>query len=395
VVLLAAIAVLVGTTQGSKNTASDFVRTRGSQFTIAGRPFRFVGFNIYDAAAAGEGFYSCETVTGGRYTEAQLDSALRYMHQQAGATVLRFWAYQTYTRSGEDWSGIDEVLKAARANGMRVIPVLEDGPGYCTTGPAGMAKYEYQNDTWYSAGYKKPYGTADLSYRAYVQKIVARYRNNPTILGWEMMNEATSPARVDGEPVIETFARSIGSLIHSIDPNHLVTVGTESDGYPGASGADFRAVYALPEIDFGSAHDYEAPGQGGDYDPIPMNGLQADGDLPSPASTLCQPSDGAPLACSVAIARQLGKPMVIDEVAVPASSSDRAALQSRAGLFDRKLAAGFDHGVSGELVWTFSKVEEPQAGDFDVLATDHDPLIPVMRSWADKLAGRTAGAAAG
>jgi hypothetical protein len=382
--LLAACAPTVS--NPSVGTADDFVRTDGIDFTLGNHPFRFVGVNIYDAAAAGEGYYTCAGPAG-RYSAAELGSALAYLRRHAGVTVLRFWAYQTYTRSGTDWSGVDEVLALAKDNGMRVIPVLEDGPGYCTTGPEAVAKYEVDGDTWYETGYRIPYGTATLSYATYVRDVVHHYRNDPTILGWEMMNEATTTARVDGQSAVVPFARSIGAEIHAADPNHLVTVGTESDGWPGASGPDFTAVYSLPEVDFGVAHDYQAPGQSGDYDRYPMNGLSRTGTLPAPTSSECAATEGAPLACSVAEDLRLGKPMVIDEVAVGARSSDRRALEARAKLFDAKLAAGFSNGVSGELVWDFNKVDVTTAGNFDVEQYDHDPLIGVLHRWSGLVSG--------
>lgn len=370
-------------TPQAKGYPNDFVQAKGSVFTLGGRPYRFVGFNLYDAAAAGETFYSCVSHRWPPYTAAQLDSALAYMHRQAGATVLRFWAYQTYTESGTNWSGIDEVLRLARRNGIRVIPVIEDGPGNCTTGPTGQPKWKYQGNTWYTQGYKVPYGTAALSYRDYVKVLVAHYKNNPTILGWEMMNEATTARRVRGQSAIVGFARDIGSLIHSIDHNHLVTVGTESDGWPGASGPDFSAVYGLPQINFAVAHDYQMPGQAGIYDPFPMNGLLPGGALPSPSARECQPTVGAPLACSVAAdVKVVHKPMVIEEAGVPARSSNRHALQARANLFNRKLKAAFTNGVSGELVWDFNKVDDVGGGNFDVEQFTNDPLVPVMKRWS-------------
>lgn len=366
--------------------AGAFVDARGTSFTVNGAPFRFVGFNLYNAAAAGQGFYSC-TGPEGRYSVAQLDAAMAYMHDVAGATVLRFWAYQTFTRAGTDWSGVDAVIRAARANGMRVLPVLEDGPGYCTTGPSGTAKYAYEGDTWFESGYTRPYGSAAIAYPEYVARVVAHYRDDPTILGWEMFNEATTSARVGGgQSAVVPFARTIGALIHSIDPHHLVTVGTESDGWPGASGSDFASVYGLQGINFAVAHDYQSPGQHGDYDPEPMNGLTAAGKLPSPSTPGCQGIEGPPLACSVAEAARLDKPMVIDEVAVGARSDDRGQLQARAALFDRKFAAGFDNGVSGELVWDFNRIDVTTSGNFDVEQYDHDPLVATMARWAARIA---------
>ena len=156
--------------------------------------------------------------------------------------MIRFWAYQTYTQGATYWGGVDRVLAAAKATGMKVIPVLEDGPGDCTTSSTATPKAKYQGDTWYSQGYKVPYGNATLSYRDYVARIAAHYADDPTILGWMMMNEADTSARDSaGRSVLVDFATDIAGVIRAADPHHLITVGTQSNGAPGASGPDFAA----------------------------------------------------------------------------------------------------------------------------------------------------------
>lgn len=141
--------------------ARDFVEVKGRSFELANRNFRFVGANIYDAAASS--VYSCRP--GSEMSDATLLNTLRYLHDVGGVTVLRFWAYQTYTQAGTYWAGMDRVLADAREVGMKVIPVLEDGPGNCTTMSAAVPKALYQDDTWFTQGYMVPYGNASLSYR--------------------------------------------------------------------------------------------------------------------------------------------------------------------------------------------------------------------------------------
>ena len=351
--------------------ADDFVTRQGTSLMVAGEPFSFVGFNLYDAAATPT--YKCAPWP--RWTDGQLDHALAYMHSHAGAKVLRFWAYQTYTAGGTDWSGVDRVIRLARKNGMRVLPVLEDGPGNCTTGPNGQSKESLDGDTWYSQGYRKPYGTAALSYQDYVAAIVRHYRNDPTILGWSMMNEAETKARAsDGSSALVAFAQDISGLIKSIDPHHLVTVGTQSNGAPGGSGQDFAAIYALPDVDFAEVHDWAF--YGSDTDPLPGS---VNGQLPAANSSSCSGRDGTKIACSFAIAtQQLHKPIVVGEAGIAVQGGD---LATRATLLGAKIQAAFGKGgASGYLVWQFNKVLD--GGGYDVLQTTNDPLVALMKSVA-------------
>jgi mannan endo-1,4-beta-mannosidase len=114
--------------------AESFVTRQGKQFYLNGNEFKFVGFNLFDAAGAGNSPYSCPATNGWfpKYTDQELDTAMKEMRAKTGTTVLRFWAFQKYTNGGTDWSGIDKVINLARQNGLKVMPVLEDGPGYCT-----------------------------------------------------------------------------------------------------------------------------------------------------------------------------------------------------------------------------------------------------------------------
>lgn len=373
-VLALVIAALVLVVVRGRDDAGSLVTRTGTQFQLDGKPFRFVGFNLFDAASTPA--YTCASWP--RYTDAELDAAFGYMHDRAGATVVRFWAYQPYTQGGTDFGGVDRVLEAARAHHMRVLPVLEDGPGYCTTGPSGQAKYAVGNGTWYLSGYRRPYGTAKLSFRDYARVVTTRYRGNPTILGWSMMNEAeTSRRGARGQSGLLDFARDMAQVIKAADPTHLLTVGTQSNSAPGASGTDFAQVYGISQVDFTEVHDWAS--RGSDTEPIP--GVAGDGGLPSPNSPGCQ-AITAPVACSFAIAgRVLDKPMVVGEAGIAANTDAERA--RRADLLGAKMDAAFAHGVAGYLVWQFNKVVDTE--HFDVLDTG-DPLIPRMSGIARTLA---------
>jgi aryl-phospho-beta-D-glucosidase BglC (GH1 family) len=259
-------------------------------------------------------------------SDTQLVDTLRYLHDRAGATVLRFWAYQTYTQGATYWNGVDRVLAAARTVGMKVIPVLEDGPGDCTNTPDRVSKADYEGDTWYSAGYKQPYGNATLSYRDYVSQITAHYADDPTILGWSMMNEAdTSAVTAQNVPVLVDFATDIASVIRAADPHHLITVGTQSNGAPGASGPDFTAVYQLPQISFAEVHDWGY--WGSDLEPMP-GGI---GSTPPAADSIPCALRNALIGCSFARAVALDKPLVVGESGMQGRTAYERTLRANRG----------------------------------------------------------------
>ena len=361
-----------------------FVTRNSTKFFIGTEPFAFVGFNLFDAAGA-SGPYSCVAQNGWfpKFTPTELDQIMSQMKTDAGATVLRFWAFQKYTNGATDFSGIDAVISTARKNGLRVIPVLEDGQGYCTEPGGGgnghIQKWQYQGDTWYTNGYKTVNSGYKISYRDYVAKIVDRYKNEPTILGWMMMNEADTSLKVNGKSPLVGFATDIGSLIKSIDSNHLVTVGTQSNGASGATGQDFIDVYGLPSVDFAEAHDWGY--WGSDTQAIPGGVQNADGSwsLPNPTSAECLKTYQAKIGCSFAQATQiLHKPIIVGESGIAAT--DAAGRTRRANLINQKMSAFFANGGAGYLYWQWNHVLDSE--HFDVLGNTNDPLLPTMKKYS-------------
>lgn len=369
---LALAVVLLGAT-GCGSNVDNFVTRSGSSFELGGQPFRFVGYNLYDAAATD--IYSCKPST--RLSERRLTKLLQLAHDEGGASVLRFWAYQTYTDGGRDFTGIDRVISAARKAGMKVIPVLEDGPGNCTTGQDNVAKSAYEGDTWYTTGYTKPYGSARISYRDYVRVVAQHYRDEPTILGWMMMNEAETRQRVAGDrPALADFAADVSSVIKSVDQRHLVTLGTQSNGAPGASGADFATVYATPGLDWAEVHDWGR--YGADDQPMPGS---VNGQLPDPTSAQCV-DRAAQIACSFALAVGLGKPLVVGEAGITAT--DYASRRRRAEQLSAKAKAAFAAGADGYLPWHLNVAD---TDGYDVIAASGDPLLSSLKRVADSLGG--------
>jgi len=355
----------------SSEFTDGFVTTNGTSFELGGRPFRFVGANIYDAAASE--LYSCRSDT--QMSDEQLLDTLQYLHDEAGVTVLRFWAYQTYTQGATYWEGVDRVVSAARSVGLKVIPVLEDGPGHCTNLPTVTPKAEYENDTWYSQGYKVPYGNATLSYRDYVAAIVARYADEPAILGWSMMNEADTSGRSGlFESVLVDFAIDMASVIRSVDDSHLITVGTQSNGAPGASGADFTALYELPQISFAEVHDWGY--WGSDDEPMPGG----DGAKPPSAGSVTCFLPNAPIGCSFARAADLDKPLLVGESGMTGTTEQERT--DRAEKLGAKMDAAFQAGAAGYLIWSVTSAE---TDGYDVRLDTGDPLFGEMLRVADQV----------
>jgi mannan endo-1,4-beta-mannosidase len=337
-----------------------FVQVKGQNFMLNGKPIRFTGFNMFDAASSER--WQCEPHHA--LTREQLKEQFKALKDKSGARVIRFWAYQPYTDGGKDWAGVDRVISVAKELQMLVIPVFEDGPGYCTGAPnEGEDKGKYENDTYYGQGYLKPYGKNQHSLRDYARMVAERYRDETTIAAWMIVNEAETKQRAaDGKSVLVEMARDVARVIKEVDPNHLVTLGTQSNGAKGASGQDFRDIYSLPEMDYTEVHDWGYYGS----DTEAMPGAAANGALPDPKSPECTKLD-AKIACSFAIAKELNKPIVVGEVGIKAFTPEEVT--RRATLIGNKVVAAKKAGAVGYLLWEASDVNREGYG-IDPLGND-------------------------
>jgi hypothetical protein len=324
----------------SPAAADQYIQRQGANLTLAGQTFKFTGFNIYSANSLG----SCHTTLG---TGPGLDEALSAWAPQAHHPVMRAWFYQslaTTATGGRDWSGFDHTLAVAKAHGVRVVATLADQWGDCDDG-------RYKTASWYNEGYRNVTLGNSVAYRAWVQEVVARYRDNPTIMAWQLMNEAeTKPARdagcaADGAATLRAFADDLGGLIHATDPHHLTSLGTIGGGQCGTDGPDYQTVHASAGIDLCEYHDYSGT------DTMPGDNYNG-------------------LSVRLHQCRNLGKPLFIGEVGIKpeeasSSASSQARLQARADAFGRKFTAATNAGAAGSLIWAWQSTEGYQVGPGD------------------------------
>lgn len=264
-----------------------------------------------------------------------------------GVTVVRFWAFQEFTASGTDFSQLDKLLSLAEDYDIKLVPVLENQWSSCTAGG-------YKYDTWYQSGYLSPYGGYPISYKDYVGQIVSRYKDDPRILMWQLMNEAEGEDTSGNSDVqaLYNFALDMSAYVKSIDPNHLVSLGTMGGGQPGTQGGDYRWIHSIPSIDLLEYHDYDEP-----------------------------VSFSADLAQRVEDSLALKKPLFVGESGIKSNCSEPDCLSpdQRAALFDAKMTAAFDNGVSGYMIWSYRNAAEPPT---EYIFTLTDPLAAIVQKLA-------------
>jgi mannan endo-1,4-beta-mannosidase len=319
-----------------------FVQTRGTSFSVDGAPFVFTGMTIYDANS--RTVSTCwDTLNEG----TRLSDSLSMLD---GQEVFRAWFYQglAMTNGVRDWSAFDKTLAVAAAHNMRVLVSLSGEGGDCKDYPVDQHKYE----SWYRSGYKLPEASG-VSYLEWIAQVASRYRNNPAVFGYQLMGEAEDPIDASGtcsssaNATLKAWADTSAATVKSADPNHLVTVGVIGTGQCGASGTAYQALHAGSDIDFCTTEDYGHP-------TVSLPGDQWNGML-----------------VRIAECGALGKPIIVTESGIQRSDPNRVAE------WDVKMAAQFDAGIRGILIWDWS----PRwiSDGFEVMPGD--PALSLLRKY--------------
>ncbi|KAM5576099.1 mannan endo-1,4-beta-mannosidase 7 [Rosa sericea] len=251
----------------------DFIRTRGVQFLLNGSPYYANGFNAYwlmYMASDPSQRYKVSLV----FREAT----------SHGLTVARTWAfsdggyrplqYSPGSYNEQMFKGLDFVIAEARRYGIKLILSLVNnyenfgGKKQYVNWARSKGQYLTSDDDFFrnpivKGFYKNHVSTVLNRYNIYTR---VHYKDDPTIMAWELMNEPRCISDPSGR-TIQAWIREMASHVKSIDRNHLLEAGLE--GFYGQStrqrmrlnpgfqiGTDFIANNKIPGIDFATVHSY-------------------------------------------------------------------------------------------------------------------------------------------
>jgi mannan endo-1,4-beta-mannosidase len=251
----------------AQSNGDAFVRVDGTRFTVEGRPLHFAGTNCYYLMV-----FSADPGLRGHVDEVLTEAAAM------GVTVVRTWAFN----DGSGWNalqtspgvyqeyvfqGLDYVLDRCRQLGLRVVlPLVNNWADY-----GGMDQYV----AWSSGANDHDDFYTDAScrnwYRAHASAVIGRvnsfngrmYRDDPTILGWELANEPRCPSDRSGDTLV-AWIDEMSEHIRGLDANHLIGTGIEGfydeNSGPwymsGWEGVDFIRDHQPAAIDFAGAHSW-------------------------------------------------------------------------------------------------------------------------------------------
>ena len=318
----------------------NFVRRNGTQLTIGARPYRFAGANMWNAAYLGADAGFGDRARLGRELDRMAAAGIDNIRILGSSELspLKNSITPAFRNKGTDYDatlldGLDFALAEMGRRGMRAIVYLTNFWEWS----GGMVTYLYwtnggryidMNDPahpWpefadFSAQFYGS-GAAVGMYHHYVRALVGRrnrvtgvaYRDDPTIMSWQLANEprpgGSDAAIARNLPAYLTWIGSTARLIKSLDPDHLVSTGSEgTQSCNGDSECVFQA-HSSPDIDYLTAHIW------------PQNWSWADPkDLAGTWPTV-EANTRDYIAKQVAIAERLGKPLVIEEFGFPRDSA--------------------------------------------------------------------------
>lgn len=254
---------------------TSFVRTSGTMFTLNGKPFFVTGVNNHyltfasrsevtrvldDSVAMGANVVRVilQPVIGSR--DGSVPTIWNWPNPAADAGNLGTGSADLlYWDAKKRAMGIDD-----GPNGMQKIDFLiaEAGKRHLKLIVAFLDFWSYtggvqQMRAWYGSADKSTFFFSDprtkRDYRTWVEHVVRRvnpltglaYRDDPTIMAWELMNEGNArPQSLRLE-----WTAEMSAYVKSLDPNHLVSSGH-------ANVESKLADLAISTLDFGTWHGY-------------------------------------------------------------------------------------------------------------------------------------------
>lgn len=271
-------------TQAAKApTADSFISVQGDTFYLQGKPYYFVGTNFWHGAYLGS-----PGKTGDRdRLRKELDILSRH-----GITNLRILAASessdlvmslrpTFQPAPGQYNeellqGLDFLLMEMGKRNMKAVIFLNNYWQWSS----GMSQYvnwvtgkpvvdpdvskDWDGFMQMSASFYR-LEEAQTLFRKYVSAVVNRrnsyngvyYRDDPTIMSWELANEPRPGSDKGGRKYYKFFKDWIADTaqyIHSLDPNHLVTTGSEGRWGTLKDSELFMDSHATPHIDYLTVH---------------------------------------------------------------------------------------------------------------------------------------------
>lgn len=315
-----------GDGQTSDKDNSMFIKTNGTQFMRNGKPYYYIGTNMWYAPILGSegeggdrkrlqreldnlkklGIENLRILVGADAGSANANSVYPCLQPQPGVlndTLL---------------TGLDYTLAELEKRGMTAVLYLTNswdwsgGYGFylreCGYGDSPNASGEGYNDyVKYASDFVREQKALDMYYE-HVRRIVSRknsitgrdYKDEPSIMSWQICNEPR-PFSKENISKFASWISKTARVIKSIDKNHLVSTGSE--GLYGCEVNEHTCefIHGDPNIDYLTVHIW------------PLNWGWASRTTPDEDIEKACVKANEYIRVHVAMSNNIKKPMVIEE----------------------------------------------------------------------------------
>jgi len=364
-----------------------FVRRDGMRLLLEGKPYRFVGANIWYGAYLGADAPYGDHARLGR----ELDRL-----KALGVSNLRILAsaeegplkssIKPGFRTKDGWNeallqGLDYCLAEVAKRGMKAVLYLSNfwewsgGMGtylwYATGRYMDMADpaHPWPEFPDHNAAFYRSQAAVAM-FHDHVRQLVGRtnrvtriaYRDDPTIMAWQLCNEpragVTESVMAETLPAYHEWISTSVGLIRSLDSNHLVSLGHE--GTIATNDREDRVAEAHAQIDYVTAHVW------------PLNWGWVNGkDLPGSWDS-GSAKVAAYLQTHERIASTLNKPLIFEEFGFPRDgerydpSADTTFRQRYYGMIYSAVESSMAHGgpVCGSNFWAWNGEARAEHADY-------------------------------
>ena len=258
----------------------NFVSVNGIRFFLNGKPYYFLGTNLWygmNLGSKGESGDRQRLVNELDFLSNIGIKNLRVMAGSEGPDSEKWRIIPSLQSAPGEYNtdlldGLDFLLYEMGKRNMKAIMCMNNFWHWS----GGMAQYvSWENETtipyppiegecdWqkfqeYASSFYSNKGAKDHYYN-HIRFIVLRkntytgklYRDDPTIMSWQLGNE---PRGINNREDFLDWIESSAHLIKEIDPNHLVTIGSEGSTAHPSSGNNFIKDHESKYIDYTTIH---------------------------------------------------------------------------------------------------------------------------------------------
>jgi mannan endo-1,4-beta-mannosidase len=363
-----------------------FVKQKGLQFELNGKPYYYVGTNYWYGS-------TLVTSTSGKAGLQRLRKELDFL-QSKGVTNLRVLAgaegsglvngvervqpalqYEKGRFEAKTLDGLDVLLSEMGKRQMKAVIFLSNNWEWS----GGFLQYLRWNNRIEDSVFRRKLTWDELrdyvslfyqcdscmkDYERQLDYILARknkvtgirYVDDPAIMAWELANEPR-PMRPASNEAYQAWIGAVAARIKSQDKNHLVTIGHE--GEMGTESLPlFEAIHAIPQIDYLTIHIW------------PKNwGWFQQASMKEDFGQVIQKTT-AYINKHIDVANKLKKPLVIEEFGLPRDGHSfdlKASTSLRDTYYGHVFSIWQQHSrtggpLAGVMFWAFGGTARPQPG---------------------------------